>query len=211
MKSTEEIISIWKENRVGVVRFNFSCGGDSMGDTSFEIEDEDGGEISCPELENYFEDEVYKHVDFYEASDGHYQGEQGNVTIELNSEENDFDYSKWSESEWSERHESNIFVELSDEMVALIKAKVLNINGSDTEITTNFKEDCVLNDDEEALLEEIEEKIRQEAGEYTPETVEGELGDWFTFTTNDEGKGITFQGNSIKIEMSNEVTVYREE
>ena len=107
-----EAIKLWKELRITNCTMNFYCGGDSMGDTSFVLSDENG-DVDCQALEDFFDDEVYRHVDFYVNSDGHYQGESGQVEIELNEDEDGFYYSKSSTSEWSETETNIIDIELS--------------------------------------------------------------------------------------------------
>jgi hypothetical protein len=209
--NTEDIIKIWKELGVEQVRFEFSCGGDSMNDTSITIEGKDGGEIDSVELRDFFDNEVYNKVEFYEASDGHYQGEFGNVYITLSDDEEDFDYNKSSSSEWSERQSSEALVELSDEQITFIKNKVLNINGSSDEFSINYNGDCILTDEEESIVNGLEETILDALREYEPDEYEGELSEWFTFTTNEEGEQITFDGNSIVVQMSNEINVVKSE
>jgi len=72
-------IKLWKENNIERCVMEFSCGGDSMNETDFTLYDKSGEEVICDELTDYFEDIVYKEVDFYEVSDGHYMGEFGQV------------------------------------------------------------------------------------------------------------------------------------
>ncbi len=211
MDNIQEIIKLWKELGVEQVKFEFSCGGDSMNDTSITIEGKDGSEIDNVELRNYFDDVVYKRVEFYEASDGHYQGEFGNVYITLSDDEDDFDYNKSSQSEWSERVESEVPVELTDEQMKFIKSKVLNINGDCDSLNVNYKNDCILSDKEEEFVDELENSLLDILRNYSPDTDEGEVGEWFTFTTNEEGEDIKFIGNSIVIQISNEVTIFRDD
>jgi hypothetical protein len=210
MDNIQEIIKLWKELGVEQVNFEFSCGGDSMNDTSITIEGKDGSEIDNVELRDYFDDAVYKRVDFYEASDGHYQGEFGNVYITLSDDEEDFDYNKSSQSEWSERVGSEVPVELTDEQMKFIKSKVLNINGDCDSLNVNYKNDCILSDKEEELVDDLENTLLDILRDYSPDTDEGEVGEWFTFTTNEEGEDIKFIGNSIVVQISNEVTIFRE-
>lgn len=211
MDNIQEIIKLWKELGVEQVKFEFSCGGDSMNDTSITIEGKDGSEIDNVELRDYFDDVVYKRVEFYEASDGHYQGEFGNVYITLSDDEDDFDYNKSSQSEWSERVESEVPVELTDEQMKFIKSKVLNINGDCDSLNVNYKNDCILSDKEEEFVDELENSLLDILRNYSPDTDEGEVGEWFTFTTNEEGEDIKFIGNSIVIQISNEVTIFRDD
>lgn len=210
MDNIQEIIKLWKELGVEQVNFEFSCGGDSMNDTSITIEGKDGSEIDNVELRDYFDDAVYKRVEFYEASDGHYQGEFGNVYITLSDDEEDFDYNKSSQSEWSERVDSEVPVELTDEQMKFIKSKVLNINGDCDSLNVNYKNDCILSDKEEELVDDLENTLLDILRDYSPDTDEGEVGEWFTFTTNEEGEDIKFIGNSIVVQISNEVTIFRE-
>jgi hypothetical protein len=212
MSNKQEIINLWKELKVDYVNFEFSCGGDSMNDTSIQIYDESGKEIENSELSNYFDDEVYKQVTFYEASDGHYQGESGNVGIYLSDDEEDFDYSKSSQSEWTERHSSIALVNLSDEEIKFIKEKILNINGSGDAVVLNYKQDCILTDDEEVIANDLEKNISDILDDYEPaDDVEGELGSWYIFTTNEEGEEIKFSENGIYVQMQNEITIFKDE
>lgn len=210
MNNTNEIIELWKKNKVDYVNFEFSCGGDSMNDTSIQIYDKAGSEIQCSEISDYIDNEVYNRVEFYVNSDGHYQGEAGNVTIRLNDEGDDFEYSKIAESEWSERVTNYVDIEFSEKEIQFIKEKVFNINGGEGEFSINYKGDCILSDEEEKMVEEIEEKIQDEVSDYCPDVVEGEVGEWYSFTTNNEGEEIKIKGNSLVVEVNNEVTVFRD-
>lgn len=207
----EKIIALWKELKVDRVDFEFSCGGDSMNDTTLVIYGEKNDVIKNDELTSFFEDEVYNKVEFYEASDGHYQGEFGNVEITLSSDGEDFDYIKNSQSEWSEMFSSTFEIKLNDEQAKLVKAKVLNINGEEGSVTINYKEDCILTDREEKLLEEIDDLVSNETMNFSPDEYEGELRDYFTFTTNEDGESLELDGNKLTIHINNESIVFRDE
>ena len=206
----EEIIELWKKLKVTQVRFEFSCGGDSMSDTTFFVETVTG-DIVCDEITDYFEDLIYKKVEFYENSDGHYQGESGNVYITLDEEENDFDYGKSSLAEWCETVTTKTEIELTDEQITFIKDKVLNINGSMDEVNINFKKTCILSDREEQIIDELQNHFADVLRSYTPDTCsigDGELQEWFTFTTNEEDEDLEIEGNCAKVTIDNSVTVY---
>ena len=98
----QEIIKVWKELEVDYVNFEFSCGGDSMNETSIKIYNSKNQEIDSNKIRIYIDDVIYHNVEFYEASDGHYLGESGIVKIRLNEDEEDLDYSKTSQS-WYRR------------------------------------------------------------------------------------------------------------
>jgi hypothetical protein len=207
-----EIIKLWKELKVDYVNFEFSCGGDSMNDTSIQIYNESGEEIECDEIRDYIDDKIYNEVEFYVNSDGHYQGESGNVAIRLSDDEEELDYSKSSQSEWSERLECVCRVELDDKTIQFIKDKVLNINGDMDNMSLNYKTDCILTDEEEVIVSDLERDLIDTLINYQPEEeYEGELGEWFTFTTNEEGEELKIDGNYLCVNMSMEMTIYRED
>lgn len=207
-----EIIKLWKELKVDYVNFEFSCGGDSMNDTSIKIYNESGEEIECDEIRDYIDDKIYNEVEFYVNSDGHYQGESGNVAIRLSDDEEELDYSKSSQSEWSERLESVCRVKLDDKTIQFIKDKVLNINGDMDNMSLNYKTDCILTDEEEMILSVLERDLIDTLINYQPEEeYEGELGEWFTFTTNEEGEELKIDGNYLCVNMSMEMTIYKDE
>ena len=211
-ENENEIVQLWKELNVARVNFEFSCGGDSMNDTTITIHGEDDEEIENETLKTYFDNEVYNVVEFYVNSDGHYQGESGYVDITLDEDGETFNYSKYSESEWTETLTTTTQVELTDEQVAFINDKVLNINGSYDEIAVNYKQDCILSDEEEEIAEELERTIQEQLESYSPEQDEGELQeDWFTFTTNPEGETLKIVGNGLQVQVNNSVTVFKEE
>lgn len=204
----KEAIQLWKALKVTSVDFNFSCGGDSMNDTDIVINTEDG-QIENELLVEFFDEEVYKNVEFYVNSDGHYQGEAGVVQIVLEDEDEDFNYSKTAESEWSEQHTESINIKLTDVEQAFIEKNVLNINGEGNNLNFVFKGDVFLSDDDEEFLEKLENKIVNEISDYEPEVEEGELSDYITYNTDEDNLTINENGE-IKIELNYSVTVYRE-
>jgi hypothetical protein len=208
---TENIIKIWKEKNIDHVNFNFSCGGDSMNDTSIEIFDKEGELVEDSELETYFDDQAYKNVGFYVNSDGHYQGEFGVVTIEFDEDENDFTYSKSSSSEWNESCNNEVEIELSDKETKFVADYVLNINGGEDEIQTNYKKDFILTNEQEETLKGLEEKISEFAQDYTPNDVEGEMNEWHTFTTNEEGKELKLVGNMLTLSITKSFDIIKED
>lgn len=209
----KEVIELWKELNISTANFNFHCGGDSMNDTDLTFTDTNGNSVENSELHSYFEDEVYNKVEFYEASDGHYQGESGTVVIELNDEVDDFTYSKSSESEWCEALDSKTNIELTDKETEFLKNHVANINGGDGDVAVVFKNDLILQDADEELLKLLEEKISEFTNDYEPNELEGELDEWFTFSTEEEeGEGdIELKENNLTIYMRNSETVYKDE
>ena len=207
----EEIIKIWKEKNIDHVDFNFSCGGDSMNDTNIQIYDKEGNTVEDSELANYFDDKTYNNVEFYVNSDGHYQGEFGVVKITLNDEEDDFEYSKSSSSEWSESSVSKAEIQLTDDEAKFVTEFVSNINGGESGCVTNYKKDFILTNEQEEILTGLEEKISTFAEEFVPEDIEGEIDDWYSYTTNEEGEDLNLVGNTLTLIISKSFLLVKED
>lgn len=173
MLNEGKVIAIqkWKEHNVSYVNFIFSCGGDSMGDTSFEIYDKEDNLIVVSEIENYLEESVYENVEFYENSDGVYMGEDGTVTITLEDEDDEeeyFSYSKSSREEWNETESFSEVINLTDEEVEFIDKYCKDFNGNMGEGTNNvnYKTDFIQTDELVAIEENLITKISNFFNEY---------------------------------------------
>ena len=232
MKTTEKELSpiqLWKE--LGIVRgeFEFQCGGDQMNDTSITFFNDKGEEVESEELEDYFDNDIYNQVEFYVNSDGHYQGESGYVYIEFEEDADEeeggrFTYDKQSESEWNESFTEVGYCKLTDAEVEIVKKYVHSIVGGNDGEATNYKADCILNDEEEELLESVVNKVRDYAEGYQFENSEGEENDWFTYTTDMENAEIDIEGyeyddnnpslivdNAIAIHIDKSFTIYKQD
>jgi len=164
-------IKLWKENNIERCVMEFSCGGDSMNETDFTLYDKSGEEVICDELTDYFEDNVYKEVDFYEVSDGHYMGEFGQVEITLEEDEEDEDggifvYDKQAKGEWEESFTSELYFEVSEKEKEVLN-KLSNFKNSpwDRDMNINYKDDCIITEEEEVTLNTLLERVRDEAEE----------------------------------------------
>lgn len=175
----QEVIKKWKEANIHHARFEFSCGGDSMNDTALSFHNESGDTIEDESgvLENYFENEVYNRVNFYEASDGHYIGESGCVVIELSDEDDDFFYNKQAEAEWSESKGGEILVPITDEEFNVLDKYILGMsNSSWNGANVDYKQDFILTDEIEEVVKNLQEKFENASYEFEPET-NGEVED----------------------------------
>ena len=164
-------IKLWKELNISRCVMEFSCGGDSMNETDFTLYDKNDEVVMCDELTDYFEDNVYKEVDFYEVSDGHYMGEFGQVEITLEEDDEDenggiFVYDKQAQGEWEETFTSELYVEVSEKEKEVL-GKLSNFNNSpwDRDVNINYKDDCIITEEEEVTLNTLLEKITNEAEE----------------------------------------------
>lgn len=197
----------WKEHNVTQVNFIFSCGGDSMNDTSIEIYDKEENIIEVEEIANYFDEAVYNNVQFYEASDGHYMGEDGTVIITITEDEDDFDYCKDSQEEWCENELFTEKFDLTDEEVDFIDKYVRDINGNMAEgdYNVNYKADFVQTDELIELEEKLVEKIENYFDNYDHKLEE--VTDWNTIQV--EGDTLDKENKTIDLEMSFQHYVYR--
>ena len=212
MESVEKIIQLWNELQISHIDFEFTCGGDSMNDTILVIHK--GDEVIENEtISTYFDHEVYNRVEFYVNSDGHYQGESGNVLIEMNDEGDEFNYMKSAQSEWCERMTSEVEVALTDDEVQFVKEFVRDINGGEGEnANLNYKKDFIINEKRKVLIDSIGKKVSDACGDFTPDIEgEGELNDWYSYTTNEDDitdSEIAFKGNNLIVIVSNEYYVF---
>ena len=194
MKTTEKELSpiqLWKENGIVKGDFEFQCGGDQMNDTTLTFYNEKGEEVECEELANYIDGEIYNQVEFYVNSDGHYQGESGNVYITLEEDEDEEDgatfvYNKESESEWNESCTEVGYCDLTPAEAEFVKDKIHSIVGGGDGEAINYKKDCILTDEDEELLKSISDKIEDFATNHQMKEAEGEENEWFTYTTDME-------------------------
>lgn len=222
----QQMIALWKEKGIVKAEFEFQCGGDQMNDTELKFYNDAGDEVDGGELDGYFDNEVYNQVEFYVNSDGHYQGEAGVVYIELDEDDEDepfFSYTKTSESEWNESFSEVGYCELTKDEAEFVKKYIHSFVGGGDGEATNFKEDCILNDEEDALLESVIEKIRDFAEGYQFENAEGEENEWMTYTTDmgeadfesdveyDENNPTLVKGNTIAVNINKSFTIYKEE
>lgn len=205
--TNEQAIQLWKDNDVSKVTFEFSCGGDSMGETEVYIYNSADEEIECSELSDYFGDQVYNNVNFYENSDGVYMGESGNVYITLDEEEEDFEYVKESEEEWCEHTPFTEKINLTDEEVDFIEKYVSDINGnmSEDEININYKVDFIQTDELVALEEKLLEKVENFFYNYEPDLEN--MTDWHTMEIKAEK--LNKETKTIDIDMNFEHYEYR--
>jgi hypothetical protein len=215
----QEAVQKWKELGIDHAEFEFNCGGDSMNDTTLNYYDNKAQLISKgTELDSYFDNDVYKNVTFYEASDGHYQGEAGIVTIELDDSsddeaDHDFTYSKDSQAEYTENFTETIQINLSAEQLAFIEKNVSNMNGGEGDITRiNYKRDFIMTDDDERIANELIELLDNEAVECEFNNSEGEASDWYRYTTNDDNDNdeLTIDNGHLKLSVTREFIVYQD-
>jgi hypothetical protein len=181
-----EMIKPWKEKGIARGEFEFSCGGDSMNETQLNFYDENDNLVECSDLESYFNDAVYREIDFYEASDGHYMGESGKVHINLNDEEDDFEYVKSSTSEWSERYHAKVNVPLTKEENELFEKYVANMRYVHWDgFNVDYKRDFILTDEIESRINALHTKLLGYA-EQMPYEGEGDVNeDSYQYSTAD--------------------------
>jgi hypothetical protein len=201
---------LWKQLGVGEVRIPFSCGGDSMNELEVELYDKDDNRITEPvkevsELISYFESSVYREVEFYEVSDGHYMGESGSVIITMDDETGEFEYYKDAEEEWEETFSGTMAYQLSEKQIEVIK-KVASINGGwDGERNINYKQDCIITDEEEQILNDMLESIHDNAESFEVDDTYGEFQDESTRWESD----MEIKDNELLVEVSQRFYVFK--
>jgi hypothetical protein len=209
---TNEAIALWKELGITTADMEFSCGGDSMNDYHFSFYNSENKEVQSGELESFFDDDVFKRVEFYVNSDGHYIGESGNVSIELSEDEEnpDFVYYKNAQAEWSESFTDEVAVELTEKEVEFVRSKVLNLVGSQDGDAINYKGDCILNNEEEQISDTISQKISDVVMNHEFENAEGEVEEWFQYNTDEVDSDVLpkIVGNTLFVSLTRQFLVY---
>jgi len=168
----KKALLIWKEIGAERAIFEFDCGGDSMNYTQLEIYDSKRNIIENLELETILEKLIYKNIDFYVDSDGHYLGEYGHVEIIV--DENEFIFTKISNGEYCgiETHKETInYQDLSFEIKDKDKISEIFIKLDSSfekvEINVSYKEDCIV----EHNFNEMIEYLRENALKYYSEKI----------------------------------------
>jgi hypothetical protein len=207
IETEEQAIQEWKRSGITSCTMQFSCGGDSMNDYSFEFFKDGEGAIENKGLADFFENEVFNRVEFYECSDGHYIGEAGTVEITLNEDgdEPSFDYCKTSQSEWNESFTETIDVDLTEEEIVFIQSKVSRIAGDlETDPFCVYKKDCILSKREMEIRDELGEKLNEIAEEHDFENANGDKQDYYQWDINTEERA------ADKLRVSRSYVVYTE-
>jgi hypothetical protein len=199
------LIKEWLEKGVDRAEFEFSCGGDSMNDTSLVFFDKENKEvIMSNESRETLDNDIYSNVEFYVNSDGHYQGEHGTVLVEFNVEENEFNYSKSATEEWSESFTDIIKLEITPELHKFCKEYVLEISGESDFLDIVYAKDFYINSEKYKMLEDIQEIINKAIDDHEPEdTSAGELEDYVSMSNF-----ATIDNNKIKFNYDYRKTVY---
>jgi hypothetical protein len=206
IETEEQAIQEWKRSGITSCTMEFSCGGDSMNDYSFELFKDGEDVVENKGLEDFFENEVFNRVEFYEASDGHYIGEAGTVEITLNDDESSFDYCKTSESEWNESFTETIDVKLTEEEINFIESKVLRIAGDlETDPFCVYKRDCILSKREMEIRNELFVKLNEIAEEHDFEDSQGDKQEYYQWDINTEERA------ADKMRVSRSYVVYKDE
>ena len=207
MQTENDIIQIWKENNIEKCVMEFSCGGDSMGDTEFILYDNEGNQVSNDDITEYFDHKIYDYVDFYEVSDGHYMGESGTVTIELEEYdgESSFTFSKDAQSEFEETFSGTMEFNLTEVEVKLLEEKISNFNKSewDSQVFINYKDDCVITDEEEVILNDLIKRIEDDSFNFEIEDATGEeVSSERSFDTGEDGEGLNIGDSVLQVRIS---------
>jgi hypothetical protein len=211
-----DAVKLWKEHKVDSATFEFSCGGDSMNETTLFLYDNKGVEIKkdTGELNRLLEDLVYDNVEFYEASDGHYQGEVGTVEITLDDDDETLSFSKNSTSEYSESFTEEGYFELTKEEAVFLKEYASSIFyddfGGKGEI--RYKKDLVMTKERSELIEKFLENLHEFAEDLEIEEATGEPQEYLQYYTGndiaeDDSVQITKE-NKLVITVARQYTVY---
>ena len=157
-----EAIQLWKERNIQRCEMEFNAGGDDMGDYTFTFYGENDAEVKDNDLWDFFDDEVFKKVLFYQDNEGEY----GTLTITLEDDEA-FDYSKISWTDEQETMTEPSDIELTPEEVALLRDKIERFSFISDEFPVyTYYKDCILSEKEMETLKAFEERVSEYAEDY---------------------------------------------
>jgi hypothetical protein len=209
IETEEQAIQEWKKLGITSCEMQFSCGGDSMNDYSFEFFKNGVGVIESKELDNFFDNEVFKRVEFYEASDGHYIGEAGSVEITLVEEDDEepfLNYSKSSQSEWNESFTETIDVELTEEETNFLNSKVRRVSADESnEPFYIYKKDCILSKREMEIRNKLGRRLDEIAQDHDIETAVGDKQEYYQWEINTDDTEVN------KLRVSRSYVVYKDD
>ena len=197
----EQTIDLWKSLKIAKCDFEFSCGGDSMNDTTVRLY-ENNIEIENEELESAITNIVYNNVDFYVNSDGQYLGEYGTVYITLNEEGNEFLYDKDTTEEYSEILDIKLNISLTPKYKKFIKDYVDNVNGDSDSVNVNFnyKKDFIMTDEMEDLIVKLSDYILKKINNNTEiDTYDYDFDENYHF---DSGRDIVLSKEGLELTVS---------
>lgn len=159
-----EAIQLWKEKNIQRCEMEFNAGGDDMGEYTFTFYGENDAEVKDDDLKDFFDDEVFKNVTFYENNEGEY----GTVTITLDNEDGtSFVYDKISWTDEQKTITEPLDIELTPEEVALLRDKIERFSFvfEEPPVYTYYK-DCILSEKEMETLNAFEERVSEYAEDY---------------------------------------------
>jgi hypothetical protein len=218
----KELINSWKKLEISYAIFKFNCGGDSMNDTELYFYHEAGDEVDQDEILDHnlyemMEDLIYERVEFYEASDGVYMGEFGEVEIKLTEDETDFEFIKGSTSEYNEHISVPHKIQLTEDEAMFCKKYLTNISRESFDgIQVNYSKDFIMTVPKEDMLDTLINKLESIANNYQVTGEDIESGTSYDYDEVEEGeaRGWSLQtediisNDNVELEILQEIFYY---
>lgn len=191
------MLELWKKYNVKYAEFEFSCGGDSMNDEVLRMYDKQNVEIIYPasselaDLEQKIISSIYDNVNFYVNSDGHYIGEYGIVTVQLNKD-NIFEYIKNATSEYVEENMESI--DISDIILSYddILKYISQISGNNHDCMITYSKDFILTEELKTKIANFKEALYNKYDNFIPDITDDTTTERFDFFTNDNKLNIFY-------------------
>lgn len=191
------MLELWKKYNVKYAEFEFSCGGDSMNDEVLRMYDKQNVEIIYPasselaDLEQKIINSTYDNVNFYVNSDGHYIGEYGTVTVQLN-EDNIFEYIKNATSEYIKENMESI--DISDIILSYddILKYISQISGNNHDCMITYSKDFILTEELKTKIANFKEALYNKYDNFIPDITDDTTTERFDFFTNDNKLNIFY-------------------
>jgi hypothetical protein len=129
------------------------------------------------------------------------------VTIELDEYDGElsFTYNKEAKSEFEETFSGTMEFNLTEVEVKLLEEKISNFNKSewDSQVFINYKDDCVITDEEEVILNDLIKRIEDDSFDFEIEDAIGEeVGSERSFDTGEDGEGLNIGDSVLQVRIS---------
>lgn len=161
----EELIEIWEDAKIAYAEFEFNCGSDSMNYEELTFFNKKGKVIKDEwDLSDFFEEDVYKAVDFYCNSFDTYVGESGKVIITINEYRDGFSYEKQSLYWYQEPSTKTELCKITKKQAQFLEEYVSSMSSGyeipQDSFSPRYQENTIFKKDF-ILTKEIEDMIRE--------------------------------------------------
>lgn len=213
-QNEKKLLNEFKEKGISYAIFTYDAGNDSFNDMVLDFYDTNDKllEINDSGFETLVEDLIFKNCTFYEASDGHYMGESGTVTISIEEDDDEeyFNFDKDTKYAYNENILSEIEIILTPIQLDFVENYVSNINGETySDVNINYKTDFIINNERQIIINELCDLIEQKTSEFIPEDIL-DLDEYYDYDSSENADNtLELRNDKLILYINNRYTEYR--